>query len=412
MMNRPPENLFGKQLRFYRHHCVDPSTGKRLTQDRLGELLDELAAVPGLDGKRIGRWERGVDIIDHTERRDLLVGWLQVLHHCGGLRNQAEANQLLKLGQYSSLTTAEAQQINPNWKNEGQQTLPALAFTIENVLEVLKKYRLPYIEPQLRTPAGLVIWGLNRLQHLPYIKILAVLFLMAATYLALRPSFVWPILDETRRLQVYGRFVLINLLAPFFVAWLTQPDYIEHLTMETRLQRRLYFHLQWIGAQVGFVAFGWVALLASLAFYHLGLLSRVPWLVGGLTMLPLFMSYVSASRLPIDRHTMFGDEPKLHEADLLFWRVFIVAPAVLMPFFYFFHDLLVTAQFGGSLLVGLIALIIWHRRVELPQLNDIALLGIVGVLTPLLIFYFNRQLFLSPYPQNWEEWLIIITIMS
>lgn len=107
-------NQFGNFLHKYRRQSTDPKRGGMLTQERLAELLESLAGMPGYGGVRISNWERGQEIISH-DKREVLVGLIFVLHTCGGISTLEQANEFLFAGNYRHLDTDEIRQIDATW---------------------------------------------------------------------------------------------------------------------------------------------------------------------------------------------------------------------------------------------------------------------------------------------------------
>ncbi|MBX3055854.1 MAG: hypothetical protein KF770_05210 [Anaerolineae bacterium] len=108
---------FGKTLREFRLRSRDPDDNGRLTQERLSDLLGEIAALPYYSHVDISRWERGGNhgrVIDH-EDRGVLVGLIQVLHYCGGIASIEDANTLLQAGDYGPLKEGEIAQVALKW---------------------------------------------------------------------------------------------------------------------------------------------------------------------------------------------------------------------------------------------------------------------------------------------------------
>ncbi|MFC1878685.1 hypothetical protein ACFLZW_02115 [Chloroflexota bacterium] len=102
---------FGKLLRYYRERCMDLERGKRLTQERLGELiLQEMGT--GNTGSAISEWERGKSQIN-KDHRLVLTSLIKVLYKCEGLKTLDEAQALLSIGNYRQLDNAEIEQIFP-----------------------------------------------------------------------------------------------------------------------------------------------------------------------------------------------------------------------------------------------------------------------------------------------------------
>lgn len=99
---------FGELLRSYREACYDPedpAMKRRLTQERLGELMNYTAQA-------VSEWERGKSWIRPSERQ-ILVSLLGILQRGGGLRTPERANALLWAGNYRALSAEEVIQVFP-----------------------------------------------------------------------------------------------------------------------------------------------------------------------------------------------------------------------------------------------------------------------------------------------------------
>lgn len=97
---------FGQLLRFYRRQGRDPRRGGLLTQERLGELLGNELGHAGYSGAAVSDWERDKSKIDEEEW-PVLLALVAVLHRSGGLTSTAEANDLLRAGNYRDLSPEE-----------------------------------------------------------------------------------------------------------------------------------------------------------------------------------------------------------------------------------------------------------------------------------------------------------------
>lgn len=98
---------FGTLLRAARNRGFDQKEGKRLTQERFGELIGQRLGHSGYSAAMVSHWERGKSQINKDDRQ-LLVSLINVLHECGGVPTFQEANKLLQAGNYRALDTEEA----------------------------------------------------------------------------------------------------------------------------------------------------------------------------------------------------------------------------------------------------------------------------------------------------------------
>jgi hypothetical protein len=100
-------NNFGDVLRRLRHNANDPDLdGRRLSQERFGELIGRALGTAGYSGAAVSDWETGKSKI-HVTDRVLLISLVTILFNCGGLKTIEDANELLKIGNYRDLDENE-----------------------------------------------------------------------------------------------------------------------------------------------------------------------------------------------------------------------------------------------------------------------------------------------------------------
>ncbi len=124
---------FGKLLREYRLRGRNPYDNGHLTQERLAELLEEIAGLAAYTNIDVSRWETGGKkgrVIDH-EDRGLLVGLVQVLHHCSGIVSFKEANALLQAGDYRILDEDETAQVDSDWLVNETANIDTIGQTVQ-----------------------------------------------------------------------------------------------------------------------------------------------------------------------------------------------------------------------------------------------------------------------------------------
>jgi hypothetical protein len=109
---------FGETLRSFRQASNDlDRLNRRLTQERLGELIGREMGDLGFSGAAISDWERGRSRINAADRT-VLVALIQVLHKSNGLRTLVEANRFLESGNYRALDETEIQRIFGSQREE------------------------------------------------------------------------------------------------------------------------------------------------------------------------------------------------------------------------------------------------------------------------------------------------------
>lgn len=122
-------STFGDLLRSFRQASNDPARlNKRLSQERLGQLIGDAMGDMGFTGAAVSDWERGKSKISAADR-NVLVTIVQVLHHCGGLKTLVDANRLLESGNYRILDTNEELKIFNLQAKKTSESILALLFS-------------------------------------------------------------------------------------------------------------------------------------------------------------------------------------------------------------------------------------------------------------------------------------------
>lgn len=117
---------FGEALRRFRNASNDPEReNKRLSQERLGELIGRELGDYGYSGAAISEWELGKSKPNADDRR-VVIALVHVLHKCGGLKTLAETDQFLKWGNFRALDEEESHGIFPDLPDETQTEQAAL----------------------------------------------------------------------------------------------------------------------------------------------------------------------------------------------------------------------------------------------------------------------------------------------
>ncbi len=107
-------NNFGNKLRSLRQNSNDPDLdGRRLSQERYGELVGREIGTTAYSGAAVSDWETGKSKI-HANDRALLVSLIKILVRCGGCKVVEEANELLNAGNYRDLDAGEASTVFGN----------------------------------------------------------------------------------------------------------------------------------------------------------------------------------------------------------------------------------------------------------------------------------------------------------
>ena len=114
MTENPETSSFGELLRTYRERSVDKRARMRLSQVQFARKLSQKTGLI-VTRNRVGNWETNKTRIQVHDRK-ILMAVLIVLYEYAGISRFDEADRLLEVGGYRTLSDEEALQINPNWK--------------------------------------------------------------------------------------------------------------------------------------------------------------------------------------------------------------------------------------------------------------------------------------------------------
>ena len=206
--------------------------------------------------------------------------------------------------------------------------------------------------------AGMVLYVLSVLTaKVTASGILAVLLALAlwlVTVWLMIPVLQWPLADVENRWMIFLKFGVATIVIPLLVSLVTRPDQSAEFRPP---QPWLVWFLKLTGALVGFYTFAMIVIGLALTWYYLSGPPFSTELAAVLTAVPLFFSYVVARRIPADRHKMFNGQLRSHQADPLFFGVFIFAGPLTALFMYFSYGF-------------------WANRTVAPYVMLIALIGV------------------------------------
>lgn len=370
---------FGNLLRNFRLRCTDPDDfGKRLSQERLGELLGrELGMQVGYSGAAVSDWERGKSKI-HADQRAVLVSLIRILHGCGGIRTLEEANRFLETGNYRVLNRSELEitpfnedpSLHPEGPISGSPGIQRmLFFLLGGVFSITNRELHSLISAGREGPApywprvlvSLVRRSTDNLSASDLLQPAMWVWVWILTWWLITPSLRWPFDDrETARtaviLYIGGSFV-----APLLIGALSDTKHSEFWRKNNLAEAaatRLYTYQ---GAGIGFhLGYFGIFIFNLLRFYidlHFPL-----WLELSAVAIMLILGYAGARLVPYNLWRAYG------RLDLNDGKVFFVFFAV-GPFFGLFfleyRELLLGSFLGGlALLLTLTSLIIviaWQR---------------------------------------------------
>jgi transcriptional regulator with XRE-family HTH domain len=306
-------NEFGDLLRECRERSFDARTRRRLSQERMAELVGLALGEPAVSPQTLSNWESGRVRILARER---LLAAIQVLCECGGLVEPAVADRLLWLATFRSLDQQERQRLFPACAAQavpepGSRTPggPRLALFLlgEVIFEPSHALRRALGQTpgdwtgRVARVAGVAAgcfsaaWSWRRLQWM---------WLWLLAWCTTIPALRWPFPDAEAGLALMGLYVFGALTVPLGVGGLTRTrdhPFWQHTTGGAAVALRLYTHQ---GAALGFHLAYVLVVTAALIGHYLGW-PRTLALELAAAALPLAASYIAARVVPVNLWTAY-----------------------------------------------------------------------------------------------------------
>lgn len=257
---------FGEALRAFRQTSNDPHRlNRRLSQERLGELIGHELGDRGFTGAAVSDWERGESKIS-AEDRKVLLALIKVLHTCGGLKTLTEANGFLVLGNFRTLDENEARQIfleeMPDrlaQSASGKTSNSNASFLIENFFKVsedelktlIAKAKEEGPDPWWpRVLAALMRKATDRFS-ITRTTILWVWVGLAAWWL-IAPSLRLPFADQNEMTLAMGKYMIGSLVIPLAIGLLVNTRSNEYWKQQSGINPLLLRLYTYQGAGIGF----------------------------------------------------------------------------------------------------------------------------------------------------------------
>lgn len=300
---------FGSKLRFFREQSIDPDTEKRLTQQKLGELIGQILGDHGYSAAAISDWELNKSKINADERR-LLTSIVKILKDHNGIKTLDDANLLLESGNFRALNKQEMENLFPNHEAESEPSLPPQNPSILNFLFnafnfAPNEYQI-MLEKAKQGPAPywprIVVSLINKFSDsltpssLPKgILWLWIIWLSSEYFIG--PSLRVNLGSREDALKAMINYAVGSLVIPPLIAGMTNtrnnPFWVRQ-NMQDSTVLRLYIHQ---GAYVGYHAGYYLVLLISLLQDLLGI-GLSDWLELIKTIFPLATSLAGAQLVP------------------------------------------------------------------------------------------------------------------
>jgi hypothetical protein len=357
---------FGEILRAYRQAGNDPDRlHRRLTQERLGDLIGDEMGDLGVSGPAISYWESGESRIN-AQDRGVLLALIKVLHRCGGLKTLLDANRLLRAGHYSELNTEELEEVfgklssAPNIEQtkriSSKSLLASLVANLFAISENDLRGALAKAEegPSPSWPRKLAAfmrkgtdgWSLS----------ISSVFWVVAWILAwwlLPPSLHWPFADRNSAFSAMIMYMGGTVAVPLLIGSLIKTRDSDYWKQQGLAHSKLLRIYTYQGAAIGFNLGYFFILPFVLMQYYLQLGTSV-WLELAAVTLGLILANMGARVVP---HNLWLVYRRMAFKDgAIFFAVAFVGP--LWGFFFLeFYSVLLEPRWGS--LVILVALLLF-----------------------------------------------------
>jgi len=362
---------FGETLRAFRQASNDPDRlNRRLTQERLGELIGHEMDDLGFSGAAISDWERGESKIN-VQDRNVSIALIQVLHGCGGLRTLDDAEQLLAAGNYRALNPDERKEIfqenppdlsAPVASVEPSQSNPTLqsmigAIFFQSPQEFQTALEQAREGPSPAWPRVLVAFFRrfsDRLSASRVLKFILWIWVWLFAWVLIMPSLRWPFSNRDEALLAVVIYAAGAIIIPALIGVLTNTkdnEFWREKHSVSELNLRLYIHQ---GASIGFHIGYFFVFMIGLLRYNLGVSSR-SWLEIAAAAFLIILGYAGARLVP---YNLLSAYKQLRLKDgRIFFVFFLVGPA----WGYFFlgsYDILLTKALGVFIVLSSITILL------------------------------------------------------
>ena len=349
---------FGEMLRSFRQQCNDPgNTTRKLSQERLGELLGMELHDHGYSGAAVSDWERGVSKI-HADQRQVLTSLIKVLHEWGGIKTLQEANQLLESGNYRALNNDEKQQVllqdllespvhspithideqKPVFRYPFGNTLLRLSEKFQSLLDEAKEGPPP-VWPRVVT--AILRRLSDQISPLNTLRTLLWLCIWIACYIITSPVLHWPFPNQEMVSTAITLYICGSLVLPLCIGVLANTKNNPFWQQNEEASPRMIRLYTYQGAFIGF-HLGYFIIFAVHLFLFFFEITPVMWFQFLLMGFPLLMGYISAQIIP---YSLFSAYKRLWFSDgAIFFMFVFLGPLwglFLLRFYQFVLDLIV-----------------------------------------------------------------------
>jgi hypothetical protein len=367
---------FGELLRFYRLQSVDMELGKKLTQERLGQLLGDELGDAGYSGAAISDWERNKSQI-HKDHRAVLLSLIKVLFGCGGLKTRQEANAMLLAGNYRPLDEKERNsifgnqpeipqapfQLNGNWRMLKVFFDDAILRSKDEIQKLISESKSNPPNHWTQTLLTLLGWPFKQWTSEQVAKTVVWITIWFLTWRLTFPLIHWPFDNPIRAFQATIAYICGAIIIPLFIGGLTRTAgdrFWQQQDLANAGVLRLYTHQ---GAFLGFaIGYFSIFVLALLCHYLLlGSLSITIWMFASIW--PVLLGYAAARQVPFNLWRAYG-ALRLKDGWIFFFAIF--SGPLWGCFFFNYYPMLLSDTVGPMLLLFSIGIlsgwVAWKQR--------------------------------------------------
>jgi len=364
--------IFGDNLRSFRQAGNDPDRlNKRLTQERLGELIGHEMDDLGFSGAAISDWERGKSKIN-AQDRNVLIALIRILYKCGGLQTLDKANRFLESGNYRILDTNETHAIFGDVSTNAEEIVSegvtvsgaSIAFLTKDLFRVSNDELQAIITEAKDGPppswprmlAALMRRATDRFS----ISITTIIWIWVwlGTLWLIGPSLRWPFADRDSALLAIGMYVSGTLAIPLIIGLLINTRDNEYWKKHDTVNPFLLRLYTYQGAGIGFNVGYFFVFPFSLARYYLNLESTI-WIEIAAVTLGLMMGNMAARVVPYNLWRAY--ERLTFKDGGIFFVVALLGP--LWGFFFLeYYSILLTPILGISIILFAVTMIVIVSR--------------------------------------------------
>jgi transcriptional regulator with XRE-family HTH domain len=371
---------FGDHLKRFRQSSNDPGRfNRRLTQERLGELIGDELGDLGFSGSAISLWERGESRIS-AEDRNVLIAIVRVLHQCGGLKTSAEADQLLQAGRYMVLDDDETRGIFHTTPEEYEddvsnpQTDSSQSTQPEWLLKLLSISRNEMDALIARAKAEgpdpywpRVLAGLIRKVTDPFSLSFTMILWLAIWFLTkwlVGPSLRFPFTSHVSAFVALSIYAAGSLIIPLLIGCLINTKDNLYWNRQPGVRSWLLRLYTYQGAAIGFNVGYFLVFPGSLLLYYLGL-PHTAWLEILAATVCLVLGTMAARVVP---HNLWRAYGQLTLKDgVIFFVVALIGPLWAFLFLEFYSTLLNPALGIVVILLAMSGVMLIARRSSRKQ---------------------------------------------